>query len=106
MPERVKIADVEAVAPGKVRYVEVEGKRLALCNVDGAFYLIDDVCTHDGGSLDQGELMGYDIECPRHGARFDVRTGRVRALPAIIPIKTYPVQVQDGAVYVDRSELE
>lgn len=106
MAQRTKIADVASVQPGTVRYVEVDGRRLALCNVDGTFHLIDDVCTHDGGSLDQGELIGTEIECPRHGARFDVRTGRVRRLPAIVPIKTYPVQVEDGAVMLDRELLE
>ena len=105
MPDLIKIADAASVEPGRVRYVEVDGRRLALCNADGDFYLIDDVCTHDGGSLDQGELFGFEIECPRHGARFDVRTGRVRRLPAIIPVKTYPVQVEDGAVMVDRATL-
>ena len=105
MTDLIKIADTASVAPGKVQYVEVDGRRLALCNVDGEFHLVDDVCTHDGGSLDQGELFGAEIECPRHGARFDVRTGRVRRLPAIIPIRTYPVQVEDGAVLVDRAAL-
>lgn len=105
MGERVKIANTTDVAPGKVRSIEVAGKRLALCNVDGQFYLIDDVCTHDGGSLDQGELFGYEIECPRHGARFDVRTGRVRRLPAILPIRTYPVTVENNEVLVDTDAL-
>jgi 3-phenylpropionate/trans-cinnamate dioxygenase ferredoxin subunit len=105
MGERLKIANTTDVAPGKVRSIEVAGKRLALCNVDGQFYLIDDVCTHDGGSLDQGELFGYEIECPRHGARFDVRTGRVRRLPAILPIRIYPVTVEDDEVLVDTDAL-
>lgn len=105
MPDLVKIADSNSIAPGRVQYVEVDGKRLALCNVDGQFYLIDDVCTHDGGSLDQGELFGDEIECPRHGARFNVRTGRVTRLPALLPVRTYPVQVQDGVVLVDRAAL-
>jgi 3-phenylpropionate/trans-cinnamate dioxygenase ferredoxin component len=105
MPEQVKIADAAAVPPGKVMRVEVNGRRLALCNVAGEFHLVDDVCTHDGGSLDQGELIGAEIQCPRHGARFDVRTGRVRRLPAIIPIKTYPVTVEDGAVLVDGAAI-
>lgn len=105
MADLIKIAETSAVAPGKVMYVQVEDKRLALCNVDGQFYLIDDVCTHDGGSLDQGQLIGPLIECPRHGARFDVRTGRVRALPAILPLKTYPVTVEDGAVLVRKDDV-
>lgn len=105
MAERITIAEDGAPAPGKVQVVEVSGRRLALCNVEGELYLIDDLCTHDGGPLDQGELIGAEIECPRHGARFDVRTGRVRRLPAIIPIKTYPVTVEDGQVFVDAADL-
>jgi len=105
MPDQLRIADADAVLPGKVGYVEARGRRLALCNVDGALHLIDDICTHDGGSLDQGELIGTEIECPRHGARFDVRTGRVRRLPAVLPIKTYPITVRDGGVFVDEDAL-
>lgn len=101
----IKIADASTVEPGKVQVVEVAGKRLALCNVEGAYHLIDDVCTHDGGPLDQGELIGAEIECPRHGARFDVRTGRVRRLPAILPLKTYPVSLRDDGVYVDETAI-
>ena len=86
---------------GTVRVFEVDGTRIALCNVDGSLYAIDDVCTHDGGALDQGELDGVEIECPRHGARFDVRTGRVTALPAFQPVETYPVRVQGQDVQVD-----
>ncbi len=88
------VAKTGQVLPGSVRVVSVGEQRIALCNVDGAFYAIDDVCTHDGGALDQGELDGVEIECPRHGARFDVRTGRVTRLPAFRPVATYPVRVQ------------
>ena len=98
--EFVKLAETAEVAPGQVKVYEAQGRRIALCNVEGAFYAIDDVCTHDGGSLDQGELEGYQIECPRHGARFDVRSGRVLALPAVMPVRSYPVRVEDGVVKV------
>jgi 3-phenylpropionate/trans-cinnamate dioxygenase ferredoxin subunit len=74
---------------------------LALCNVDGTLYCIDDVCTHDGGPLDQGELDGCEIECPRHGARFDVTNGRATCMPAIVPVKTHAVRVVDGEVQVE-----
>jgi 3-phenylpropionate/trans-cinnamate dioxygenase ferredoxin subunit len=96
----VKLAGTADVAPGQVKVYEVQGRRIALCNVDGAFYAIDDVCTHDGGPLDQGELEGYQIECPRHGARFDVRSGRALTLPAVMPVRSYPVRVEDGVVKV------
>lgn len=101
MAKFVKAATVTDIPPGAVGYAEVDGLRLAICNADGAFYAIDDVCTHDGGSLDQGELQGFTIECPRHGAKFDVRTGRVTALPAIVPVGTYEVKVEGDEVLVD-----
>jgi 3-phenylpropionate/trans-cinnamate dioxygenase ferredoxin subunit len=98
--EFVTLAETSEVAPGQVKVYEVQGRRIALCNVDGTFYAIDDVCTHDGGPLDQGELDGHQIECPRHGARFDVRSGRALALPAVMPVRSYPVLVEDGVVKV------
>ena len=88
------------VAPGTAKVVHLEGRPIAICNVDGVFYAIDDICTHDGGSLDQGVLEGDVIECPRHGARFDVKTGRPLCLPAITPIRTYPVRVEGDEIQV------
>ena len=76
MGEYHKIARMGDVAPGEVGVYELEGHRVALCNVDGAFHAIEDVCTHDAGPLDQGELIGNQIRCPRHGAKFDVTTGK------------------------------
>lgn len=101
MAKFVRVCGVSDVADGKVGYAEVDGLRLAICHQDGQFYAIDDVCTHDGGPLDQGDLQGFNIECPRHGAKFDIRTGRVTALPAIIPIGTYDVKVDGEDVFVD-----
>ncbi len=100
MAEFVKIAKTEEVLPGRVGVFGVDGKQIAVCNVDGAFYAIDDVCTHDGGALDQGFLEGDQIECPRHGARFDVKTGRALTLPAVMPVKSYPVQVEGDEIKV------
>jgi 3-phenylpropionate/trans-cinnamate dioxygenase ferredoxin subunit len=96
----LELAKTTDVAPGQIKVYEVEGLHIALCNVDGTFYAIDDVCTHDGGPLDQGELDGHQVECPRHGARFDVRSGRALTLPAVMPVRSYPVQVEDGVVKV------
>lgn len=96
----VKVASIHDVAPGEVKVFDVEGKGLALANVSGSFYAIDDVCTHDGGPLGEGKLFGDLVECPRHGARFDVKTGRVRALPAVIPVRTYPVRVEGDEIKV------
>ena len=89
------------VPPEQVKVVTVGAKRLALCNVNGRYYVIDDVCTHDGWPLDQGELDGEEIECPRHGARFDVTTGRATCMPAVVPVKTYKVRVEGGEVQIN-----
>ena len=95
-----KAARTSDIRPGKVIVVQVEGEEIAICNVDGEFFAIADVCTHDGGSLDQGELEGDVIECPRHGARFNVRTGEVVQMPAVVPLDTYEVQVQGDDILV------
>jgi 3-phenylpropionate/trans-cinnamate dioxygenase ferredoxin subunit len=96
----IRVAETSDIPTGRVKVVVVGDRRIALCNVDGQFYAIDDLCTHDGGPLDQGELAGDVIECPRHGARFDVRTGKVRALPAVKPLNTYPLRVEGSEIQV------
>jgi len=101
MPELVAVARVEDVPVGTVKSVEAGGRRIALCNYDGTFYAIDDECTHDRGPLDQGELIGHEIECPRHGARFDVLTGRATRLPAVRPVHSYKVVVNDGSITIE-----
>jgi 3-phenylpropionate/trans-cinnamate dioxygenase ferredoxin subunit len=100
MSDFIKVAETSDIPAGRVKVVVVGDKRVALCNVDGQFFAIDDLCTHDGGSLDQGELDGDVIECPRHGARFDVRTGKVLALPAVKALNTYPVEVEGNEIRV------
>lgn len=88
------------LAPGQYKGIEVEDERIALFNIDGKFYALKDVCTHDGGTLTGGALKGYSVECPRHGAQFDVRTGAVIRLPAYVGVKTYPVSVEDSDIFV------
>ena len=100
MADFVTVAKADDVPPGEARTFSVNGKHIALCNVDGTFYAIDDVCTHDGGPLGEGYLEGDQIECPRHGARFDVKTGKALTLPAVMPVHAYPVQVEDGEIKV------
>ena len=95
------VAKAADTTPGTITVHEVNGTRIALCNVNGRFYAIADVCTHDGGPLDQGELEDNLVECPRHGARFDVTDGRAVTLPAVVPVKTYKVQVEGADVMVD-----
>ena len=102
MPELVAVARVQDVPEGAVKVVEAGGRRIALCNYGGSIYAIDDECTHDRGPLDQGELVGHEIECPRHGARFDVTTGRATRLPAVRPVRTYKVTItEDGSIAVE-----
>ena len=101
MSEFVPVAREDEVAPGEVRVVDANGKSLALGHcTDGSWGAIHNVCTHDGGVLGEGELDECTVECPRHGARFDLATGAVRALPAVYPVNAYPVRVVDGRVEV------
>jgi 3-phenylpropionate/trans-cinnamate dioxygenase ferredoxin subunit len=95
------VAYVSDITPGSTRRVEVDGDAVLLCNVDGRLYAIEDVCTHDGGELDQGELEGDRIMCPRHGAYFDVTTGAALTLPAVMPVRTYAVRLEGDAIFVE-----
>ncbi len=96
------VARIHEIAPGTTLRVAAGEDEILLCNVDGTIYAIEDVCTHDGAPLDQGELEGCRIVCPRHGANFDVRTGEALTLPAILPLPMYAVRVEDDAIYIDR----
>src|ERR1700738_3617884 len=93
------VAKLSEIPPGTAKKVEVDGVEVLLCNVDGDMYAIEDVCTHDGGPLDQGELQGCKIMCPRHGATFDVTTGRALTLPAVVPLPTYDVRVEGDDIF-------
>jgi 3-phenylpropionate/trans-cinnamate dioxygenase ferredoxin subunit len=101
MPQLVTVAQQDEIPVGSVKVVDVGELRIALCNYDGTVYAIDDECTHDRGPLDQGELIGSEIECPRHGARFDVTNGHATRLPAIRPVRTYPVRVENGSIALE-----
>lgn len=101
----VNVANVVQVPTGKAIVVYAGNRQLALCRpTENEWYAIDDVCTHDGGPLGEGELLGYEIECPRHGAHFDVRTGEALTLPATRPINAYRVRVEDDQVFVELPE--
>jgi len=97
----VRVGKVSEVPQDGAEVFDVEDRKIAVYRLEDGFYAIDDICTHDGGPLDQGELEGFNIECPRHGAKFDIRSGRVTALPAIRPVGTYTVKVENGDVLVD-----
>jgi 3-phenylpropionate/trans-cinnamate dioxygenase ferredoxin component len=100
MAEFITVATTDEMKPGERIVVEVKDHYVAVFNVDDQYYAIEDVCTHDDGPLAEGELQGYVIECPRHGAQFDIRTGKVLRFPAITPVPRYEVRVQDGEIQV------
>jgi 3-phenylpropionate/trans-cinnamate dioxygenase ferredoxin subunit len=101
MPKQ-RIATKSDIAAGTVQVFEVDGRSLCVANLDGEhFYAIDNLCTHDGGPLGEGRLANGTVECPRHGARFDLRTGAVRALPAVRAVRTYPVELDGEDVSVE-----
>ena len=94
-------AKLSDVPPGQVKVIAIGDEDVALCNVAGVIYAVANVCTHDDGPLGAGHLQGDQIECPRHGARFDVRTGAVKSLPAIVPIPSFEVKVEGEDILVD-----
>ena len=99
---RQRIASVEELPLDSMKRVDVGDAPVCLAHAeDGNFYALSDVCTHEEFSLSDGELWGLDVECPQHGSRFNLQTGKVTGLPAVIPAQTYPVTVEDGDVYVD-----
>jgi 3-phenylpropionate/trans-cinnamate dioxygenase ferredoxin component len=100
MSSFVKVGTRGELPPGGKKLAEVDGQAIAVFNVDGGFYAIDDVCTHDGGPLAEGELSGCEIMCPRHGARFDVRTGKALCMPAVEPVAVHATEVRGDDIYV------
>jgi nitrite reductase/ring-hydroxylating ferredoxin subunit len=100
MAEFHKIAATDEVAPGEVRQYRVEDRPVALCNVEGEFFAFEDVCTHQFAYLSEGGLEGDLITCPLHGAKFDVKSGAAKGLPAVRPVPNHEVKVEEGNVYV------
>lgn len=101
MAEWVKVAEVGEMAPGAKKSVDLDGLEIIVFNVEGEFYAIEDVCTHDGAPLANGRFSGKEISCPRHGARFNVCTGAAMCMPAVEPVDTYPVKVEGNAILVE-----
>jgi len=96
--EFVEIAPVSELPNGERLFIEVEGKAIVIFNIVDQLFAIGDICTHDDGPLGDGDLEGYNIVCPRHGGEFDVRTGKVMQMPAVVDIPAYPVKVVDGMI--------
>lgn len=99
---RCRLAGVEDVKPGSIKRIEIDGVPLCVARLDtGELYAISDICSHEEIELSDGDLQGYEVECPAHGSRFDVRTGDVNGLPAEEPVKAYPVSVDGENAYVE-----
>ena len=102
MSKLIKVATVDEVPVNGSKIVEIDFVRIALFNLNGEFYAIEDVCTHDGGPLVEGEIVnGHEVKCPRHGARFDIRTGEALSLPAFEPTAAYEVYIQGNDLFIE-----
>jgi 3-phenylpropionate/trans-cinnamate dioxygenase ferredoxin subunit len=94
------VCPVEELPPGERMFINVGDFPVVIFNIAGEFFAIGDVCTHDDGPLGDGEVVDHQIICPRHGARFDVRTGEVLTLPAVQDVTRYPLRVVDGTLEI------
>ena len=101
MADYMKVAKTTEIEPGQARLVDVNGRSIALFNVGGQFFALDNTCTHKGGPLAEGEISGHEVTCPWHGAMFDVRTGEVVGPPAQRAVVRYGVRVTGADVEVE-----
>ena len=101
MATRIKLCRADEVAPGTALKVETDDLELAVFNVDGEFYVIDDHCTHGPGSLSEGYIEDDVVECNFHNGQFNIRTGEVVSPPCMVPVKTYPTVVEGGEVFIE-----
>lgn len=98
----VKVADTKDIQPSHMKEVQVDGENICVVNVEGKYYAIGNICTHEGGPLADGTLEGYEVECPWHGSKFDVRTGEVMSPPASEPEPAYQVKVDGNNVLIKK----
>ena len=101
MSQRIDLCSAAEIAPGSAIKVETGDLILAVYNVDGEYYVTDDLCTHGPGSLSEGYIEGDVVECNFHNGQFNIRTGAVVSPPCMVPIKTYPARVEDGKVVIE-----
>ncbi len=94
------VANVGDMSPGELMYVEVGGEPICLIDLDGEFYALGDICTHEGASLADGQIIGDELECPLHGGAYDIRTGRAVGPPVVEGAKTYRVRVVGDEIQV------
>ncbi len=98
-----EVAKVDDLAPGQMMYVEVGEDPVVLINLDGEFFALSDICTHQDASLSDGEIVGDEIECPLHGGAFEIRTGQPASFPVVVPVETYKVRVIGETVQAAKS---
>jgi 3-phenylpropionate/trans-cinnamate dioxygenase ferredoxin subunit len=99
MSDWIRVCAQAELLPGEFKIAWDGDTAIAVFNIDGALYAVEDVCTHDGGELAGGDIHGFEVECPRHGARFDLRSGAAMRPPACEPIAKFPVTVENAQVY-------
>ncbi len=104
MSEYITVASVADVDDGSTRLVEVDDRLVLLSRMGDDFYCIDDICTHDGGTLSDGPHEGCEIACPRHGAKFDLRTGKALSMPATQDTASHQVKVENGSIMIRLNE--
>lgn len=94
-----KLGNVDQVPDPGTKVFTIGKRRILVARWDGKIYAMDDRCTHDDGPLGEGELVDGEVECPRHGARFDIKTGKATCLPAVGAVRIYSIEVRDGEMY-------
>ncbi len=100
MSDWIDVIAEDAMADGENIIVDVDGTEVAIFKIEGRFYAIEDVCTHDGAEIASGEIDGDEIICPRHGARFCIKTGAVKSAPAYEDIDSFPLRIEDGILQI------
>lgn len=101
-PEYITVARVGDLQPGEMTYVDVGNTPVCLINLDGEYYALNDICTHEEASLSDGTIDGDIVECPLHGGCFEIRTGAPAAMPVVVPVETYDVRVVGDDIQVSR----
>lgn len=100
----VKVAERNEILPSTMKAVEINGEKVCIANINGKYYAIGNVCTHLGGPLAEGKLEGYEVQCPWHGSRFDIRTGKVTRPPAMRSEPTYEIKAEDDSIFVNKTD--
>ncbi len=98
--EFITIADIDDLQNGERLFVQIDDQEMVVFNIAGEYFAIGDVCSHDDGPLGEGDIEGFEVICPRHGARFDIRSGKVTSLPAARDIPAYPIRVVEKQIQI------